>query len=141
MKKFVSVLLLSLPMVAAAASNCDEISATIAEKITNNGVLSNQFQLKTIPADQTQQVEGQIVGSCDRGQQNIVYVRLDGVSASSTPVTSTKSEKTPETTPETAPEAAVVQPKVDEPAEVPVAAPTESQQPQSESSTPTPATN
>ncbi|OCG01120.1 DUF1161 domain-containing protein [Gilliamella sp. wkB112] len=92
MKKLVSVLLLSLPMVAAA-SNCEEISGNIAEKIQNNGVQSSLFQLKLVPADQSQQIEGQIVGSCDRGQQNIVYVRLDGVS------TSTKATKSKAATP------------------------------------------
>ncbi|OCG28779.1 hypothetical protein A9G11_10030 [Gilliamella sp. wkB108] len=83
MKKLVSVLLLSLPMIAAA-SNCDEISANIAEKIKNNGVDASQFQLKLVPADQSQeQIEGQVVGRCDHGQQNIVYVRLDDVYTSS----------------------------------------------------------
>lgn len=78
MKKLIGVFLLSLPMLAVA-SNCDEISANIAEKIKNNGVEPSQFQLKLEPSDKSeQQIEGKIVGSCDRGQQRIVYVRLDG---------------------------------------------------------------
>ncbi|OCG08964.1 hypothetical protein A9G13_02585 [Gilliamella sp. wkB178] len=109
MKKLVSVVLLSLPMVAAA-SNCDEISGNIAEKIQNNGVQSSQFQLKLVPADQSQQVEGQIVGSCDRGQQNIVYVRLDGVSAATK--AATKATKAEAPAPEAKP---VEQPKAEEP--------------------------
>ncbi|MWN32515.1 MULTISPECIES: DUF1161 domain-containing protein [unclassified Gilliamella] len=79
MKKLIGVFLLSLPMLATA-SNCDEISAKIAEKIKNNGVDPAHFQLKLESADKSeQQIEGKIVGSCDRGQQHIVYVRLDGV--------------------------------------------------------------
>ena len=75
MKKLVVVLLLGLPMVAAA-SNCEEISASIAEKIKNNGVDENSFQLNLVPSEQAEQgVVGKIVGSCDRGQQKIVYVR------------------------------------------------------------------
>ena len=75
MKKLVMVLLLGLPMVAAA-SNCEEISASIAEKIKNNGVDENSFQLNLVPSEQAEQgVVGKIVGSCDRGQQKIVYVR------------------------------------------------------------------
>ncbi|OCG34495.1 MULTISPECIES: DUF1161 domain-containing protein [unclassified Gilliamella] len=79
MKKLIGIFLLSLPMLAVA-SNCDEISANIAEKIKNNGVDPSQFQLKLEPSDKSeQQIEGKIVGSCDRGQQRIVYVRLDGL--------------------------------------------------------------
>lgn len=75
MKKLVVVLLLGLPMVAAA-SNCEEISASIAEKIKNNGVDENSFQLNLVPSEQAEQgVAGKIVGSCDRGQQKIVYIR------------------------------------------------------------------
>lgn len=75
MKKLVVVLLLGLPMVAAA-SNCEEISASIAEKIKNNGVDENSFQLNLVPSEQAEQgVVGKIVGSCDRGQQKIVYIR------------------------------------------------------------------
>lgn len=75
MKKLVVVLLLGLPMVAAA-SNCEEISTSIAEKIKNNGVDENSFQLNLVPSEQAEQgVAGKIVGSCDRGQQKIVYIR------------------------------------------------------------------
>lgn len=75
MKKLALVLLLGLPVVASA-SNCDEIRANIAEKIKNNGVNEDSFQLKLVPSDQNEQnLEGKIVGSCDRGQQNIVYIR------------------------------------------------------------------
>ncbi|MCX8726200.1 DUF1161 domain-containing protein [Gilliamella sp. B2838] len=80
MKKLAFVLFVSLPMIASA-SNCDEISANIAEKIKNNGVEASQFQLKLVSSNESQQqIEGQIVGSCDRGQQNIVYVRYDSAS-------------------------------------------------------------
>ena len=80
MKKIILVLLLGLPMMAVA-SNCEDISANIAEKIKNNGVDASQFQLKLIPVDQAeQQTEGKIVGSCDRGQQKIVYVRFNDIS-------------------------------------------------------------
>ncbi|NUF26860.1 Protein of unknown function [Gilliamella bombicola] len=89
MKKLIGVFLLSLPMLAAA-SNCDEISANIAEKIKNNGVDPSHFQLKLEPADKSgEQIEGKIVGSCDRGQQHIVYVRLDGVATENHPSQST----------------------------------------------------
>lgn len=80
MKKIILVLLLGLPMIAVA-SNCEDISANIAEKIKNNGVDASKFQLKLIPVDQAdQQTEGKIVGSCDRGQQKIVYVRSNDIS-------------------------------------------------------------
>lgn len=79
MKKLVSVLLLSIPVIATA-SNCDEISSNIAEKIKNNGVPPSQFQLKLVPTSEAQQqIDGKIVGTCDGGQQKIVYTRLDGV--------------------------------------------------------------
>ncbi|ORF45027.1 DUF1161 domain-containing protein [Gilliamella apicola] len=81
MKKIILVLLLGLPMMTVA-SNCEDISTNIAEKIKNNGVDASQFQLKLIPVDQAdQQTEGKIVGSCDRGQQKIVYVRSNDISA------------------------------------------------------------
>ena len=80
MKKIILVLLLGLPMIAVA-SNCEDISANVAEKIKNNGVDASKFQLKLIPVDQAdQQTEGKIVGSCDRGQQKIVYVRSNDIS-------------------------------------------------------------
>ncbi|KDN09756.1 MULTISPECIES: DUF1161 domain-containing protein [unclassified Gilliamella] len=96
MKKLIGVFLLSLPMLAVA-SNCDEISANIAEKIKNNGVEPSQFQLKLEPSDKSeQQIEGKIVGSCDRGQQRIVYVRLDGFATQTQ--TQTQSANTKEET-------------------------------------------
>lgn len=73
MKKLAVVLLLGLPIIASA-SNCDEISANIAEKIKSNGVNENSFQLKLVPQGE-QNIEGKIVGSCDRGKQRIVYIR------------------------------------------------------------------
>ncbi|MWP62086.1 DUF1161 domain-containing protein [Gilliamella sp. Pas-s25] len=83
MKKLIGLFLLGLPMLAKA-SNCEEISNNIAEKIKNNGVAPSLFQLKLEPADKSeQQIEGKIVGSCDRGQQHIVYIRLDGFATES----------------------------------------------------------
>ncbi|WP_085248106.1 DUF1161 domain-containing protein [Gilliamella mensalis] len=77
MKKLIGVFLLVFP-VLVVASNCDKISANIAEKIKNNGVDPSQFQLKLESADKSaQQAKGKIVGSCDRGHQNIIYVRSD----------------------------------------------------------------
>ncbi len=96
MKKLFATLLVSLPMLASAASNCDEISQGIAQKIINNGVDASLFQLKQVPVEQAQQnVEGKIVGSCDVGRQNIVYVRLDGVATTE----KTQANKEPVTTP------------------------------------------
>ena len=92
MKKLVLVLLLSLPMMAVA-SNCEDISNNIAEKIKNNGVDPSKFQLKLIPVEQAeQQTESKIVGSCDRGQQKIVYVRFKDI-----PVATETTEQTPTT--------------------------------------------
>lgn len=68
MKKRVSVLLLSLPMMATAI-NCNKISTNIAEKIKNNSVYASQ-----------ELIEGKIVESCDHGQQHTVYVRLKDIS-------------------------------------------------------------
>ncbi|OCG22995.1 MULTISPECIES: DUF1161 domain-containing protein [unclassified Gilliamella] len=83
MKKLIGVFLLGLPLLAAA-SNCDEIRDNIAEKIKNNGVDPSWFQLKLESADKPeQQIEGKIVGSCDRGHQKIVYIRLDGLATQS----------------------------------------------------------
>lgn len=84
MKKLTIVLLLGLPIIASA-SNCDEISANIAEKIKNNGVNEDNFQLKLVPSDQDEQtIKGQIVGSCDRGKQSIVYIRAQYSSTKTT---------------------------------------------------------
>lgn len=84
MKKLAIVLLLGLPIIASA-SNCDEISANIAEKIKNNGVNEDNFQLKLVPSDQDEQtIKGQIVGSCDRGKQSIVYIRAQYSSTKTT---------------------------------------------------------
>ena len=84
MKKLAIVLLLGLPIIASA-SNCDEISADIAEKIKNNGVNEDNFQLKLVPSDQDEQtIKGQIVGSCDRGKQSIVYIRAQYSSTKTT---------------------------------------------------------
>lgn len=99
MKKLIGVFLLSLPMLAVA-SNCDEIGAKIAEKIKNNGVNPSNFQLKLEAADKSeQQIEGKIVGSCDRGQQHIVYVRLDGVTKEPTQPTQQQEQEPALTTP------------------------------------------
>ena len=84
MKKLAIVLLLGLPIIASA-SNCDEISANIAEKIKNNGVNEDNFQLKLVPSDQDEQtIKGEIVGSCDRGKQSIVYIRAQYSSTKTT---------------------------------------------------------
>ncbi|MDF7669896.1 DUF1161 domain-containing protein [Orbaceae bacterium ESL0721] len=84
MKKVCVTLLLSMPLMAAA-SNCDEISASIAEKIRNNGVPAANFELKLIPTEkQAQQTEGKIVGTCNVGQHKIVYLRTDSIGSSST---------------------------------------------------------
>ena len=75
MRKTVMAFLLGIPMIVAA-SNCEEISASIAEKIKNNGIDENSFQLNLVLSEQAEQgVAGKIVGSCDRGQQKIGYVR------------------------------------------------------------------
>lgn len=97
MKKLVSVLLLSLPMIAGA-SNCEEVSAKIADKIQNNGVDASRFELKHVSVDESQQVEGKVVGSCDGGRQKIIYVRLNDISASS-PTESTAPAKPDEISP------------------------------------------
>lgn len=93
MKKIALVSLLSIPMFVAA-SNCDQISANIAEKIQKNGVKPSLFQLKLIPTEQSkQQIEGKIVGTCDGGKQKIIYVRFDRIS------TATKASKSTPTSP------------------------------------------
>jgi hypothetical protein len=90
MKKIIGIFLLGLPMLSLA-SNCDEVSGNIAEKIKNNGVDQSKFQLKLVPTDQSQQQhEGKLVGFCDNGQKNIFYVRLDGVSTKSSKSTNKK---------------------------------------------------
>lgn len=124
MKKLVLVLLLSLPMMAVA-SNCDDISANIAKKIENNGVDPSKFQLKLISVDQAdQQTEGKIVGSCDRGQQKIVYVRFKDISA--TTKTTEQTSTTQDQNQKTQSDASVQQEAAAPPA-------TENQEPQIES--------
>ncbi|MCO6548998.1 MAG: DUF1161 domain-containing protein [Gilliamella sp.] len=93
MKKLTGLFILSLPMLAVA-SNCGEISANIVEKIKNNGVAPSRFQLKLEPSDNSERkINGKIVGSCDRGRQNIVYVRLDDLAMQTqTQLTKTKDE-------------------------------------------------
>lgn len=114
MKKLAVVLLLGLPVIASA-SNCDEISANIAEKIKNNGVNENSFQLKLVPQDE-QNIEGKIVGSCDRGKQSIVYIR--------TP--SSKSVKDePETPVEITPQPVESDSPSNDPVQTPASAPVE----------------
>ncbi|OCF93786.1 hypothetical protein A9G17_12025 [Gilliamella sp. wkB7] len=124
MKKLVLVLLLSLPMMAVA-SNCDDISANIAKKIENNGVDPSKFQLKLISVDQAdQQTEGKIVGSCDRGQQKIVYVLFKDISA--TTKTTEQTSTTQDQNQKTQSDASVQQEAAAPPA-------TENQEPQIES--------
>lgn len=128
MKKLVLVSLLSIPMVVAA-SNCDQVSASIAEKIQKNGVKPSQFQLKLLPTEQSQQqVEGKIVGSCDGGKQKIIYVRLDKVP------TATKAPETAPTSPTTEAANSVDESQIDtEKQETPAPALEPQQQPEEES--------
>lgn len=83
MKKLAIMLLLSFPVVVSA-SNCDNIRANIAEKIKNNGVPEDNFQLTLVPADQDIQGQGKVVGSCNGGKQRIVYIRGKVSSSSNT---------------------------------------------------------
>ena len=89
MKKLAIMLLLSFPVVVSA-SNCDEIKANIAEKIKNNGVPENNFQLKLVPANQVKQGQGKVVGSCNGGKKRIIYIR--GKVGSSSNIKSVKDE-------------------------------------------------
>jgi len=89
MKKLAIMLLLSFPVVVSA-SNCDDIRANIAEKIKNNGVPEDNFQLTLVPADQDIQGQGKVVGSCNGGKQRIVYIR--GKVSSSSNIQSVKDE-------------------------------------------------
>lgn len=89
MKKLAIMLLLSFPVVVSA-SNCDNIRANIAEKIKNNGVPEDNFQLTLVPADQDIQGQGKVVGSCNGGKQRIVYIR--GKVSSSSNIQSVKDE-------------------------------------------------
>lgn len=89
MKKLAIMLLLSFPVVVSA-SNCDDIRANIAEKIKNNGVPEDNFQLTLVPADQEIQGQGKVVGSCNGGKQRIIYIR--GKVSSSSNIQSVKDE-------------------------------------------------
>ena len=89
MKKLAIMLLLSFPVVVSA-SNCDDIRANIAEKIKNNGVPEDNFQLTLVPADQDIQGQGKVVGSCNGGKQRIIYIR--GKVSSSSNIQSVKDE-------------------------------------------------
>lgn len=89
MKKLAIMLLLSFPVVVSA-SNCDDIRANIAEKIKNNGVPEDNFQLTLAPADQDIQAQGKVVGSCNGGKQRIIYIR--GKVSSSSNIQSVKDE-------------------------------------------------
>jgi hypothetical protein len=64
---------------AAHADNCDPIRAKIEAQIRDAGVA--RFSVTVAPNDTP--VTGEVVGSCDNGQQKIVYTR--GVAAVEAP--------------------------------------------------------
>ncbi len=74
--KFLLMLALMLPFAANAQSpsarkSCDELKTEIAAKIEKNGV--NAYMLEIVSKDA--QTDAKIVGSCNGGEQRIVYQR------------------------------------------------------------------
>lgn len=64
---------------AAHADNCEPIRAKIEAQIRDAGVA--RFSVTVVPNDTP--VTGEVVGSCDNGQQKIIYTR--GVTAAEAP--------------------------------------------------------
>lgn len=57
---------------SAAPKPCEELKAEIAAKLAAKGVSNYQLSIMAVSAE----VDGQVVGQCDAGQQKIVYKRL-----------------------------------------------------------------
>lgn len=78
MKKslIVAVALFSVAPLAALANNCEEIKTGISQKIVNNGVIEDSFELSTLPVGQDVPEGAKVVGTCGGGQQQIVYSRV-----------------------------------------------------------------
>ncbi|HVZ17063.1 MAG TPA: DUF1161 domain-containing protein [Terriglobales bacterium] len=68
-----SVLMLSVSILAQASKPCEELKSEIAKKLEANGVSS--YSLEVVAKDQD--AEGKVVGSCEGGTKKIVYRRND----------------------------------------------------------------
>lgn len=67
-----TVLLLALPVAAFAAKPCEELKTEIAAKIDAAGAKGYSLEIVKADADAG---DGKVVGTCDTGQNKIVYRR------------------------------------------------------------------
>ncbi|WP_291013202.1 DUF1161 domain-containing protein [Hydrogenophaga sp.] len=79
--RILPVLVLLAQVGAAHADNCEPIRARIEAQIRDAGVA--RFSVTVVPNDTP--VTGEVVGSCDNGQQKIVYTRGVGAEAPGIP--------------------------------------------------------
>ncbi len=78
MKKFLFSVLVSFSLPFSSyimATPCSDVETQIANKIINNGVPEDKFDLFSIDVDATIPEQGKIVGHCDGGHKQIVYRR------------------------------------------------------------------
>jgi hypothetical protein len=69
---FLAILLATLHSHASAqALSCPELQARVEAKIRGNGVES--FSVEIVEA--TSQAPGQVVGTCERGEKKLVYIK------------------------------------------------------------------
>ncbi len=72
MKRIASLVLLALPLAAYAAKPCEELKTEIAAKIDAAGAKGYSLEIVKADADAG---DAKVVGSCDAGQNKIVYRR------------------------------------------------------------------
>ncbi|MDI3259212.1 MAG: DUF1161 domain-containing protein [Sinobacteraceae bacterium] len=72
MNKLPALLLASLLPVFAHAS-CDEVKAQIDAKLKAKNI--PHYSLEVVPADQADDKDGKVVGSCEGDSKKIVYAR------------------------------------------------------------------
>lgn len=87
MKKFLIATLLLAPLMASAS--CENVKATINQKIIANGVNANMFSLDIVPNDQADKTDEQVVGHCDNDNYKIIYHRVGANTATNDSTTGT----------------------------------------------------
>jgi len=65
------LLFASVSVCAQGPKPCEELKAEIAKKVEANNV--KFYSLEIVPSEKAKEVEGKVVGSCERGTKKIVY--------------------------------------------------------------------